>query len=472
MAENKFIFDVEYQWEIIRYIALDKNGYKALNLVQDNYFALIEQQCIVNSFQRFFKKKGRIPKNVLNFKQEVKAVFRTKKYAVGLKDSDREKILKKINTLFKGTIKDGDDIFENCKKFASFIQVKSLVEGFDITNFDVYNTQVNKLQKAINTGVELQESNGEFIVGGVKNRQIRRSMDTGVHPTPFRQLNSLTNAGGFTSGALITVVDKGKGGKTAFLVNVGRGYLRLRKKIIIFDFENGQDNYAARFDQSLVKAQKMDILSGKEDGRLSKIYRKYARLGGEIVIKRMPAGTSCNQLDVYLDDMYREFGIRFDVAVFDYIGLMGSNNGAQDDFNRISEAYVDTKNLGQKWEFECMWTGHHITRDAMARRPTCYVPNDTAKCIDIHRHVDAMFGINMNQSEEEGGVARLEIIDQRDGQGDGRCYFWMDIATQRFDEFTKEQITEFNEQSQSNKPQVSQGGADKRAALKGNAPDL
>lgn len=447
MSTQKFIFDVEYQWEIIKYIIKDKNGYRALMLVEDSYFALDEQQLIVHALKRFFKKKGRIPKNVANFKQETKSVLKTKRYSQQFQESDRERILKKITSLFKATIKDGDDIFDNCKQFAAFTQVKNVVEGFDITNFEVYQNQVNKLQSAINTGVEFDENKGEFLVGGSRNRQLKRGMDPGVIATPFTQLNRLTNAGGMTKGALITIVDKGKGGKTALLVNIARGYLGLRKKIIVFDLENGQDNYAVRFDQSIIRESKRSILSGEQDEKLNKVYRKYKRLGAEIVIRRVPAGTTCNQLDKILEDYYREYGLRFDNAIFDYIGLMGANSGAQDDFNRISEAYVDTKNLGLKWEFDCMWTGHHITRDAMKRRESCYEPNDTAKCIDIHRHVDAQFGINQTKAEEEAGVWRLEIIDQRDGVGEGRCYFWANIEHQRWDEFTKEQIRAYNNQS-------------------------
>lgn len=444
MNEGKFIFTPEYQDEIIKYILLDKNGYKALHLVQENYFALIEQQLIIYTLKKFFKEKSRVPRNVAIFCTEVMASLRSKKYANKIKVEEHDVIVAKARRLMKGPLKDGDDIFSKCKQFAAFIQVKTLVESFDITNFSVYSEHVNRLQKAINTGIELEENQGEFLVAGSKVRQIRRKASDGVFPTPFRQLNNLTNTGGFTSASLITVVDKGKGGKTAFLVNVGRGYLKLRKKVIVFDLENGQDNYATRFEQSLIRGTKRDVLDGKHDDQLSKLLRKYSRIGSELLIKRVPAGTNANQLDVMLSDLYRDYGLKFDIAIFDYIGLMGANSGKTDDFDRISDAYVDVKNLGAKWEFNVMWTGHHITRDAMKRRSTCYEANDTAKCIDIHRHVDAEYGINQSASEEEAGVFRLEIIDQRDGVGDGRCYFWGDISTQRFDEFTKEQLLELH----------------------------
>lgn len=128
---------------------------------------------------------------------------------------------------------------------------------------------------------------------------------------------------------------------------------------------------------------------------------------------------------------------------------MGSCSNMTDDTKRISDAYLDVKNLTLKWKFDITWTGHHITREAHKRRPYKYEPTDTAKCIDINRHVDAMFGINQNDSEKEAGIIRLEVVDIRDGLPDARCYLWMDLKIQRIDEFTSAQIKELNKMTES-----------------------
>lgn len=446
MNEDKFIYDPEYQWEIIKYIVLDRDGYKALQLVEPEYFSLVEQQVIVAGLKKFFKKKQRVPKNVANFKQEVKLLFRTRKYAQNLKSEDKENILKKISSIFRSKLRDAEDIFEECKKFASFVNVKKLMEEVDITNFDSYQSHIDKFQRAINVGIELDEERGEFIIAGVKNRQHRRKMGGQTNPTPIKQFNNLTNAGGVVKGSLITILDKAKGGKTVALVNIGIGYMKQRKKVIVFDLENGQDSYSFRYDQSLANETKKSILSGEHDDKLYKTIRKYQRMGAEVLIKRMPAGTTAQQMDTYLQEVYRDTGLKFDAGIIDYIAIMGSNDGEGDETKRISKAYLDVKNLAEKWGWEAVWTGHHVVRDAIKRRPTCYEANDTAKAIDIHRHVDVLLGINQSPEEEAAGVCRWEIIDQRDGVGEGRVYFWLDISKQRMVEFNKTQIQAYREQ--------------------------
>lgn len=467
---SKFEFDVDHQWEIIKYILLDKDGYKALQLVKEDFFSLTEQQLVIHTLKAFFKKKGRVPKNTVNLRYEINRISKTQKYANTLKASDLETLYKQVDKICKGIVKDGSDILDNCKNFAAFTAVKRVIEDFDITNYGGYVDNVKKLQKAITVGDSVENEKGMMLVEGWKQRQVRRKLDPGSIPTPFKQLNRSTNSGGYPKGSLITVIDKGKGGKTSFLVNVGRGYMSQRKRVFVADLENGSYAYATRYDQSLIKTEKEKLLSEDSESRLSKLYRKYSRLGCEVMIHRFPAGTTANQISSFLDGIYSETGMKFEVMIIDYIGLMGANSGQKEDNNRISEAYVDVKNLAEHWGFDVVWSGHHTTREGEKRRATRYEANDTAKCIDIHRHVDAMLGLNQNSDEKAAGVFRLEVVDQRDGRGDSRVYFWVDIATQRWDEFNKAQVDEY--QKQANMDYAPAPDAPKAQSKKGTQTDL
>ena len=51
MSSSKFEFDVDHQWEIIKYILLDKDGYKALQLVKEDFFNLTEQQLVISTLK-------------------------------------------------------------------------------------------------------------------------------------------------------------------------------------------------------------------------------------------------------------------------------------------------------------------------------------------------------------------------------------------------------------------------------------
>ena len=440
---TKFEFDSDYQFEILRLLVLYPDGYKLVKLLQTEYFDLVHHQVIFFALNRFYKENGRTPKNLVNFKSYIKHIFKNKNFVNILKQQDREEILELIDKMFTGYINDGDLIYKQCLHFISYVRVRKVIEDFDILNFNEYSIISSKLQSAININMDNSQDMGEYIFSGAGRRQLKRINDIDTLPTPLRQVNDFTNGGGFSRGSLVCVIDKQKGGKTAFLANMGRLYTKLRKRVIVFDLENGEKNYAERFEQSFLKCTKRELHSGEYDQKMRKLARKFTRLGAEVAIKRFPSGSTTKDFDNYLQECQAN-GIFFQICIIDYIGIMGSESGATDDTKRISDAYLDVKNLTLKWNFDITWTGHHITRDAHKRRPYKYEPTDTAKCIDINRHVDAMLGINQNDAEKEAGMFRLEVVDIRDGLPDARCYMWMDLQVQRIEELTVNQVKELS----------------------------
>jgi hypothetical protein len=81
----------------------------------------------------------------------------------------------------------------------------------------------------------------------------------------------------------------------------------------------------------------------------------------------------------------------------------------------------------------------------MKRQATKYVGEDIAKAMDIIRHVQAVYGLNRNPEEYENGLVRMEVVDQRDGVPEGRCYFRVEAAHQRMDELTLREIEELTQ---------------------------
>lgn len=435
----KFQFDTEFQENILRFTVNDNKGYQAINLYDDYYFDLIEHQVITDGIKSFCRRKKKIPSKVM-LKEELRKLYLKKEYKEGLTGDDKILIDRTINKLYRTPAKDGDSILEEIIKFAQYVNMKSHVEDVDIYDYNSYERFSKNIQKALNIGLELNESAGTFLIEGIQKRLWDRKNRENIHPFPFWQMNKFTNANGYYKGSVFVILDKAKAFKTGFLVNLIRGYMRMRKKVIVFDLENGEDSLSMRFEQSLLRKNKKQLLSGEYDNALMKIARKYKRLGVEVVIKRLPAGSTTADMQYWMDFYYKEQGLKFDYAAIDYIGLMGSLKKDEDDTNRISNAYVDVKNFAEKNNLIHVWTGHHVVRGAYKRRSTKYTPDDTAKCIDIHRHVDGMFSIQQNDIEKEGNVYRLEVLDQRDGPPEGAMYFFVNEEHQRADEFTKKQL--------------------------------
>lgn len=445
-SKEKFAFDVEFQEELLRFTVTDKKeGFRALLLYQDGYFSLIEHQIIAKALKTFYRKKRNIPSKVL-LRETIRQLFNHKDYVNHLLPDDKKKVLQIVTELYSRNAKDGDSILEECTKFARFVELKGTLESVNINDYGQYETFQKKIQKALTVGSEFKREKGIFLVADAHARATKRQNQEPSFPTPHRQLNQLFDSGGTHPGNIITVIGREKRFKTAFLINTALGYMKMRKRIVYFDLENGEYALSTRAEQSIINEDKKGILSGAFDLKLRKLFRKYHRLGVEVVIKRFPAyQTTTDDLQRFLDDIYAEYGIRFEECIIDYVGLMGAKSGKKDDTERISDAYVDVKNFADFNKFESTWTGHHTTREGNKREGTKYMSTDTAKCIDIPRHIDVMIGINQNEEEKEAGVVRIEMVEQRNGPMDGKCLFWLSMANQRVTEFTKKEIDGYRE---------------------------
>lgn len=444
-AEDKFEFDPDFQENVLQYTVTDKNGHRALGLYEDHYFTLLEHQVVASALKDFFKRKKRVPQSKTILREHLRKILLSKDLST-LSVDDKAKINKTVTRIYRGPIKDGDSLLDDVVKFARYISLRDNVEDFNLTSFDRYDQFAADIRKSISIGLEFKEERGTFLISGIRDRQFRRKTNDKIIPLPYRQMNKLTNAGGFEKGSVIVILAPEKEFKTGLLVNTGRKYLRMRKKILYIDLENGQDAIATRFEQSLMNKSKSDIISGQYDDKVLKLFRKYSRLGSEMDIKRMPAYlTTCQHIQTYIDEQYREFGIRYTDIIVDYGGLLGAISGQSDETARISDAYVDLKNLTERNKFDTCWTAAHTVRDADARFKTKFITKDIAKCIDIARHVDAIFGYQRSELDIQLGIGRLEVIDQRDGVQEGSVLFRVNYATQRADELSKPEVDTYYE---------------------------
>lgn len=445
MEKTKFKYTPEYQWDLLRYIILDNNGVKALSKIKDYYFTLIEHQVIALALINYFKKNQKIPGETI-LRENIVQLLNSKDYVKLVTKDEQDDILRLIPKLYTGLVRDADEIYSMTKKWSAYVRIKDLLERIDPRNWEDYNRYSNEFQNAIEDEDEQNDRQSSFLLRSVSERQVRRRENKGIYPTPFKQINKLTNADGYEGGSILVLLDKQKKGKTAALVNIARGYLRLGKKILYLDYENGKDPILTRFEQSINKLTKEEILGGEFDKKIKSKFRKYQRIGGEIVVERLPAGSTTNDVQRIIDKFYREHGIVFQVIISDYIAKMGSTSGTNKEFDRISEAYVDMANLALRNNIEHIWTANHVTREgAKARMKTCYEGEDIAKCIDIARHAQAIFGLNRTPEEEEAGFIRFEVVEQRDGVSYGRAVFTMDHTTQHMQELNKSERSEYDD---------------------------
>lgn len=451
--QPKFPFDPEFQQLLIAYTLLDKNGYRAIELYHDTYFTLIHHQIIVKCLKTYFKEKHNLPKSNILLKEYIRIAFNTKEFADLVLPEDKKTIIKLIDQIYETVIKDGDEILLAASKFKAYVQLKLTLEKIDLTDFASYENVANKVKRAILIENFSKLNRGTFIIADIANRQSERYFNDSTFPTPFKQLNQSTNGGGYDKQSVSVVIGPEKFFKTGFMINIARGYLKMRKKVLYIDLENGQETLAVRMEQSLMKLTKLEIKSGEYDKKVQKQFRKYKRMGSEVDIHRMDAySTTALDIENYMDDQYREFGIVYEILIIDYAAIAASISGSKEDNQRIGDVYLDIKNLAKRKNLEHVWIPHHLTREGKKRIETCYHTNDTAKCIDINRHVDNMFGINYTEDEYNAGVMRLEVIQQRDGIPDHTCWFFVDRSLQYCREFSREELHKYYEETKKTTP--------------------
>lgn len=445
--KDKFKFTEEYQWDLLRYITQDRNGEKAIKKIEDHYFTLVEHQVIAYVLKKLYKNNNRIPGETI-FRENLIRLLNSKKYISLVTKDEQKDIIGLVRALYREPVKDGDEIYKGCKEFSAYVRLKQTLEDIDINDFSKYPIFSQKVQVAINDEDEKEETESSFLLADIKSRQLRRQVKPPVIPTPFRQINQLTNAGGYEPGSILVILDKQKRGKTAMLVNIGRGYLKMGEPVLVIDLENGKDNYLSRLEQSIMDLGKEELISGEHDLKVQRRFRKYKRLGGEIVVERMPAlVTNCNDIQRVIDKYYREYGIQFKYLIVDYAAKMASINNRKEDTQRISDIYIELANLAVKNNIIHTWTANHVTREAAKQRmKTRYTGEDIALCIEITRNASAIFGLNRTPEEEEAGLFRMEVVEQRDGLPHGRAVFHMDMKTQRAEELGINERKEYDEE--------------------------
>ena len=447
--KDKFKFGIEFQELILQYIVTDSQGFKIISFIEDNYFTLLYHQIIIYALKKYYKKHKKIPAEAY-LREYLRSLYeRDKIFNTTIIKEDKEQISNIISRLYLGPVSEPEEIVSKCIDFARYVKFKEELENVDIENFDSYEQAIGKLKSANNIGINLEKDYGTFVISGIKDRAYKRNTSHMVNPTPFNQFNRLLNSGGLFRGSVICFIGKEKRFKTGMLINTARGYLRMKKKVFYADLENGEIAITTRTEQSLSKQTQETITSEEYEEKLMKLMRKYQRLGAELVIKRFPAlSTTCADINQWLDELERDFGIVFDVGIIDYGLLLASQSGKNDEFGRISDAFLDIKNLAETRKLEALYTAAHVTREGADKRTkSIYVSTDIAKCIDIPRHIDALIGLQENEEEEKAGVMRLEVIEQRNGMRKGKSLFWVNIPNQYAQEFNKSEIKAYMEQT-------------------------
>ena len=435
--KEKFTFHLDFQLEVLRYFIQSKESLLVMPKVKSSYFTLIEHSLVMKGILNFVRKYSKIPSKA-SLKESCKRLLERKEYADLVIKDDIENIEKIINNLYEVPLKDEKVIRGNIYTFAAYVEMKSLNEKMDFSNYDLYEEFQNKVSKIIQDSKPASDDAPLMMVEGTISRQLMRRADPSIVPTPYWQLNRLSNGNGYSKGSIFVLLDKPKAKKTFALINISRGYLTMKKNVLYIDTENGKHQIMERMVQSTLNKTRLELLSGDFDKKEQSHMRKYKRLGVEFIVERIPALVgNCNTIKQIIQRIEHEKQIKIHVLVIDYAAKLASLNNDREDVSRINNVYIELDNLASELDIDAVWTAQHVTRDAANHQPTRYEDNDIASSISIIRNAQCILGLNSTREEEEHGIQRLEVVVQRDGKSYGRCLFNVNLDSQRWKEFSR-----------------------------------
>lgn len=230
----------------------------------------------MEGLRKFVKKYHKIPSQALLI-ESCTQLLESREYIDLVTRDDVPGIIKMIKNLFSSPLKDHDVIQENILKFAAYIEMKSLNESMDFSNFNLYEDYQNKVANIIRNSLPQKDEEPLLMVGGTVRRQLMRKMSPNIIPTPYWQLNNLSNANGYPQNSIFVILDRPKAKKTFALINIARGYLAMKKNVLYIDTENGKNNIMERMVQSTLNKNRKEILSGEYDKLEQRHMRKYRK---------------------------------------------------------------------------------------------------------------------------------------------------------------------------------------------------
>lgn len=150
-------------------------------------------------------------------------------------------------------------------------------------------------------------------------------------PTGFNHIDD--DNGGFRPGELVYVIGRKGDGKSVLLLNLAYNMWKKGHNVIIFSLEISKADYERRFDARAAEVSgnglKMGTLTGDEELRYKEYLMKFSKglsLDGEKVgtlyIVDTPPGITPAFVDSKVDTIEQILGIKFDVIITDYAGIM------------------------------------------------------------------------------------------------------------------------------------------------------
>lgn len=300
--------------------------------VTDDYFENTSRKWIVNRLQKYFDEFHTTP--------TMEAL------QIEVKKEDNEVLKIAVVEELKEAYKMADQsldkeyIEQEFLKFCQNQQMrKAIMTSVDLLNDGDYESIRTLISKAIVTSQE--KNTGHDYELDVESRY--RPDDRRVIPTPWPQINSITQ-GGYGKGDLIIFFGGPGSGKSWAAISMALEAVKLNCNVVYYTLELGEGYVGQRFDANL-----LNIPVDQLPMHRVKIEEATKGLAGKLIIKEFPPKrASLDDIERHLDQLWNQHNFKPNVIFIDYLDLLRNRRSRVERKDDLDDIYTDAKGLAKE----------------------------------------------------------------------------------------------------------------------------
>lgn len=398
------------------------NYQKYASILREDFFSIAETKDIFRFIGSYHAKYSEAGDKV--------SLSYLKMQAEDIKDEGRRNLTEEIVDQLQIKNRKDDFVEDLIRKFGQRAILKQAVmDTFDMLQGREDTLDLEKIKVKVESAMEIVVPKVERVSFFDEVVEEIQAVDTEDRvPTGLRELDEHTR-GGLPKGRLGLVVAPPKRGKTAFLVNIGRGAISSGYKVIHFTLEINKRETAVRYAMSFLNRPFSFLREYPE--QVGKALLKMKKRGGDLYIEEI-IGVAPTIEEI--ESTIRSHPTKFDVVIVDYPDLCSTKIHYKDERTPIKEVYTNLRRMGTKLNLS-VWGASQSNRGSMSKKVISM--EDIAEDIRKIAICDLAIFVCQTPEEKEEDLARLFVGATRFGSKNPLFSVACDFETMRISTLKK-----------------------------------
>ena len=235
-----------------------------------------------------------------------------------------------------------DEIELFCKQQALYGAIEEAIPKAMSKDTKTYESILSSIQAALD--VSLERDVGVEMFDNPEER-LRGLVDTQVYePTGIEGIDKPLGGGLARKQMTIFTANSGMG-KSIMLANIGANYAKRGYRVLLLSLELSEDMIFLRNSSIMTGVKTMEWKDNIP--KISQRLDAQSGNGGSFLIKRIPNGSSANDIRGYLKHYELTFKAKPDVIIVDYMDLMTPNGGVGKSMNISEQDKLKSEQLAE-----------------------------------------------------------------------------------------------------------------------------